>query len=136
MQTAEWDTSKHGIIGMYIRHFVCHNFLYTHDKLKRRGKTKPFAQLVPILTGINIVSSAPAIPNILCLVPHILKGNDIQRQEAGILREGTEETRDRKKAVHICFTAIFQAMERRPQNELRSSSFSSWYGLRGIPEPD
>jgi len=81
-------------------------------------------------------SSAPSILNILCLVPHILKGNDIQRQEAGILREGTEETRDRKKAVHMCFIAIFQAMERRPQNELRSSSFSPWYGLRGIPEPD
>ena len=63
-------------------------------------------------------SSAPSIPNILCLVPHILKGNDIQRQEAGILREGTEETRDRKKAAHMCFTAIFQAMERRPQIEL------------------
>ena len=29
-------------------------------------------------------SSDPSIPNILCLVPHILKGNDIQRQEAGI----------------------------------------------------
>jgi len=42
----------------------------------------------------------------------------------------------RKKAAHMCFAAIFQAMERRPQNELRSSSFSSWYGLRGIPEPD
>ena len=67
-----------------------------------------------------------SIPNILCLVPHILKGNDIQRQEASILREGTEGTRDRKKAVHMCFTAIFQAMERR----------LSWYGLRGIPEPD
>ena len=24
----------------------------------------------------------PSIPNILCLMPHILKGNDIQRQEA------------------------------------------------------
>ena len=48
----------------------------------------------------------------------ILKGFDIQRQEAGILREGTEETRDRKKAAHMCFTAIFQAMERRPQIEL------------------
>ena len=81
-------------------------------------------------------SSDPSIPNILCLVPHILKGVDTQRQEAGILREGTEGTQDRKKAVHMCFTAIFQAMERRPQNELRSSSFSSWYGLRGIPEPD
>jgi len=81
-------------------------------------------------------SSDPSIPNILCLVPHILKGFDTQRQEAGILREGTEGTQDRKKAAHMCFTAIFQAMERRPQNELRSNSFSSWYGLRGIPEPD
>jgi len=55
-----------------------------------------------------------------------MEGFDTQRQEAGILREGTEGTRDRKKAAHMCFTAIFQAMELR----------LSWYGLRGIPEPD
>ena len=51
---------------------------------------------------------------------------------------GRRDRRDtgQEEGAHICFTAIFQAMERRPQNELRSSSFSSWYGLRGIPEPD
>ena len=32
--------------------------------------------------------------------------------------EGTEGTLDRKKEAHMCFTAIFQAMERRPQIEL------------------
>ena len=85
---------------------------------------------------LSIVGSAPAILNILCLVSHILKGYDTQRQQAGILREGTGGTGDRKRAAHMCFTAIFQAMERRPQNELRSSSFSFWYGLRGMPEPD
>jgi len=31
----------------------------------------------------------------------ILKGFDIQRQQAGILREGAEGTRDRKRA-HTC----------------------------------
>ena len=57
---------------------------------------------------------------------HIIEGFDTQRQEAGILWEGTEGTMDRKKEAHMCFTAIFQAMELR----------LSWYGLRGIPEPD
>jgi len=71
-----------------------------------------------MIDGDHIISSI--------LFSHIMEGFDIQRQEAGILREGTERTRDRKKAAHMCFTAIFQAMERR----------LSWYGLRGIPEPD
>jgi len=49
-------------------------------------------------------SSAPSILNILCLVPHILKGNDIQRQEAGILREGTEETRQEEGGTHVFYS--------------------------------
>ena len=121
---------------MYIRHFVCHNFLYVHDKLKRKGKSKPSAQLVPILTGMKHSQQRPCHPQYIMFSVTYPEGNNIQRQEAGILREGTEGTLDRKKEAHMCFTAIFQAMERRPQNELRSSSFSSWYGLRGIPEPD
>ena len=40
--------------------------------------------------SVGYGSSDPSIPNILCLVPHILKENDIQRQQAGILRERAE----------------------------------------------
>ena len=49
--------------------------------------------------------SDPSIPNILCLVPHILKGNDIQRQEAGILREGTEGTTGQEEGgTHVFYS--------------------------------
>ena len=72
-----------------------------------------------MIDGDHIISS-------ILFFSHIMEGFDTQRQEAGILREGTEGTQDRKKAAHMCFTAIFQAMELR----------LSWYGLRGIPEPD
>ena len=69
-----------------------------------------YIQLLTMIDGDHIISSI--------LFFTYCGEVDTQRQEAGILREGTEETRDRKKAAHMCFTAIFQAMERRPQNEL------------------
>ena len=66
--------------------------------------------------NVNMVGSTgygnsdPSIPKILCLVPHILKGFDIQRQQAGILREGAEGTRDRKRA-HTYALQLSQARE-------------------------
>ena len=62
MQIAEWDTSKHGDNRYVNQTFFCHNFLYVHDKLKRRGKSKPSAQLVPILTGIKHSQQRPCHP--------------------------------------------------------------------------
>ena len=57
----------------------------------------------------------------------ILKGFDIQRQQAGILREGAEGTRGQEEGAHICFTAQSgSGIPRSPyqdENELLRSSF-------------
>ena len=123
-----------GIIGMYIRHFVCHNFLYVHDKLKRRGKSKPSAQL--ILTGMKHSQQRPCHPQYIMFSVTYPEGVRYPETTGRYFKGWCRRYTEQEVGAHICFTAIFQAMERRPQNELRSSSFSSWYGLRGIPEPD
>jgi len=54
---------------------------------------------------LSIVGSAPAILNILCLVSHILKGYDTQRQQAGILREGTGGTGGQEEGgTHVFYS--------------------------------
>jgi len=69
------------------------------------------------------------------MVPY-LKGDRYPETTGRYFKGRGRRYTEQEEGAYICFTAIFQAMERRPQNELRSSSFLSWYGLRGIPEPD
>ena len=67
----------------------------------------------------------PTHPNTLFLVfyTEVIRYPETRgRYFKGWCRRYTEQ----EVGAHICFTAIFQAMERR----------LSWYGLRGIPEPD
>ena len=116
---------------MYIRHFV-----YVHDKIKRRGKSKPSAQLVPILTGIKHSQQRPCHPQYIMFSVTYPEGVRYPETTGRYFKGRGRRYTEQEESAHIYFTAIFQAMERRPQNELRSSSFSSWYGLRGMPEPD
>jgi len=85
---------------------------------------------LPISGGGGLVR-----PNTLCLSFYTEEVRYPETTDRYFKGRGRRYT-GQEEGTHICFTAIFQAMERRPQNELRSSSFSPWYGLRGIPEPD
>ena len=107
---------------MYIRHFFCHNFLYVflyvHDKLKRRGKSKPSAQLVPILTGIKHSQQRPCYPQYIMFSVTYPEGVRYPETTGRYFKGWCRRYIEQEVGAHICFTAIFQAMERRPQIEL------------------
>ena len=127
MQIAEWDTSKHGDNRYVHQSLFCHNFLYIHDKLKRRGKSKPSAQLVPILTGMKHSQQRLCHPQYIMFSFTYPEGVRYPETRGRYFKGWCRRYTEQEVGAHICFTAQSgSGIPRSPyqdENELLRSSF-------------